>query len=116
MMAELGKPTHVPWFQQAYDKYVEGQRFADQIPGTRAYSGLTLGSRHQPTSLLGLNRVDAHDPGRFLTKKQREQGLREPPVMYVPRDDEDYYMQTGKLSKALAPMLLVLTLLVYVFL
>ena len=31
MMAELGKEKHVPWFQQAYDKYVEGKRFADQI-------------------------------------------------------------------------------------
>ena len=32
----------------------------------------------------------------------REQGYKEPPVWYVPRDDIDYYMQTGKLPKALA--------------
>ena len=44
-MAELGKEKHVPWFQQAYDKYVEGQRFASQIPGTATYTGLTLGTR-----------------------------------------------------------------------
>ena len=28
--------------------------------------------------------------------------MKEPPVWYVPRDDIDYYMQTGKLPKALA--------------
>ena len=27
MMAELGKAKHVPWIQQAYNKFVEGQRF-----------------------------------------------------------------------------------------
>ena len=32
----------------------------------------------------------------------REQGLAAPPVMYVPQDEEDYYMQTGQLPKALA--------------
>ena len=32
IMGELGNQTHVPWLQQAYDKYVEGQTFADQIP------------------------------------------------------------------------------------
>ena len=46
MMAELSSQTCVPWFQQAYDKYVEDQRFAPQIPGTRTYSGLTLTNRH----------------------------------------------------------------------
>ena len=51
MMAELAKSTHVPWFQQAYDKFVDGQRFASQIPGTRTYSGLTLGDRRQQTKL-----------------------------------------------------------------
>ena len=102
MMDELAKPTHVPWFQQAYDKYVEGQRFASDIPGTRTYSGLTLGSRHQPTKLSELQRNDIHDQGRFLTKEMREQRMREPPVMYVPRDEIDYYMQTGQLPKALA--------------
>ena len=115
-MTELGKPTHVPWFQQAYDKYVDDQRFASQIPGTRAYSGLTLGSRHQPTTLLGLNRADVHDQGRFLTSKMREEGLQAPPVMYVPADEEDYYMRTGKLSKALAANAARETSLVYVFL
>ena len=92
----------MPWFQQAYDKYVEGQRFASQIPGTRTYSGLTLGNRHQGTKLSELQRADIHDQGRFLTKKQREAGLPAPPVMYVPADEEDYYIRTGKLSKALA--------------
>ena len=56
MMAELAKPKHVPWFQQAYDKYVEGQRFANQIPGTRTYSGYTLGNRHQGSKLSELQR------------------------------------------------------------
>ena len=102
MMTELGKTTHVPWFQQAYEKYVEGQRFADQIPGTRTYSGLTLGSRHQPTKLSDLQRADVHDQSRFLTKKQREQGYDRPPVMYIPADEEDYYMRTGTLPKTLA--------------
>ena len=32
----------------------------------------------------------------------RKAGLPAPPVMYVPQDEEDYYMQTGKLPKALA--------------
>ena len=102
MMEELGKQTHVPWFQQAYDKYVDGQRFASQIPGTRTYSGYTLGSRHQPTKLSDLQRQDVHDQGRFLTKKQRDLGYDKPPVMYVPADEEDYYMRTGTLPKALA--------------
>ena len=53
----------------AYNKYVEGQRFADQIPGTRTYSGLTLGNRSQPDKLSELQRADIHDPGRFLTKR-----------------------------------------------
>ena len=43
MMAELAKPTHVPWFQQAYCKFVEGQRFASQI----------LVLEHTLVSLLG---------------------------------------------------------------
>ena len=60
-MTELGNQTHVPWFLQAYDKYVEGQRFADQNPGTRTYSGLTLGNRRQGTKLAELNRQDIHD-------------------------------------------------------
>ena len=102
MMTELGKPKHVPWFQQAYNKYVEGQRFADQIPGTRTYTGLTLGTRNQPTKLSTLTRNTIHDTNRFLTKEMRDQGLKAPPVMYVPRDDIDYYMQTGQLPKALA--------------
>ena len=36
------------------------------------------------------------------SQRSREQGYREPPVMYVPRDEVDYYMQTGNLPKALA--------------
>ena len=75
MMAELGNQTHVPWFQQAYNKYVEGQRFADQIPGTRTYTGLTLWTRNQPDKLSALQRADIHDENRFLTEKQREQGM-----------------------------------------
>ena len=102
MMDELAKPKHVPWFQQAYDKYVEGQRFADQIPGTRTYSGLTLGSRHQPTKLSELQRKDIHDTQRFFTKDMRDLGYKEPPAWYVPHDEIDYYMQTGQLPKALA--------------
>ena len=39
MTAELGNPIHVPWFQQAYNKYVDGQRITASIPGTRTYSG-----------------------------------------------------------------------------
>ena len=31
MMDELAQEKHVPWFQQAYDKFVEGQRFASDI-------------------------------------------------------------------------------------
>ena len=81
---------------------MEGQRFADQIPGTRTYSGLTLGTRHQPTKLSDLQRADVHDQSRFLTEKQRTAGYKEPPVWYVPRDDIDYYMQTGTLPKTLA--------------
>ena len=72
MMAELGNQTHVPWFQQAYEKYVDGQRFASQIPGTTTYSGLTLGNRHQPTKLFDLQKNDVHDQGRFLTKDMRD--------------------------------------------
>ena len=45
MMAELAQEKHVPWFQQAYNKYVEGQRFADQI----------LVLEHTLVSLLGLD-------------------------------------------------------------
>ena len=48
-----------------YNKYVEGQKFASQIPGTRTYSGLTLGNRHQPTKLSELQRQDIHDQNRF---------------------------------------------------
>ena len=92
----------MPWFQQAYNKFVEGQRFADQIPGTRKYSGLTLGSRHQHTKLSELQRKDIHDQNRFLTKDMRDLGMKEPPAWYVPRDEIDYYMQTGQLPKALA--------------
>ena len=95
MMTELAQEKHVPWFQQAYNKYVEGQRFASDIPGTRTYSGLTLGTRNQPSKLSELQRQDIHDTNRFLTKEMREQGLKAPPVMYVPRDDIDYYIQTG---------------------
>ena len=102
MMAELGNQTHVPWFQRAYDKYVEGQRFASQIPGTRTYSGLTLGTRNQPYKLSDLQRNDIHDTGRFLTQKMREQGLPALPVMHVFQDEEDYFMQTGTLPKTLA--------------
>ena len=29
IMEELAQEKHVPWFQQAYEKYVDGQRFAD---------------------------------------------------------------------------------------
>ena len=101
MMDELAQEKHVSWFQQAYNKYIEGQRFADQIPGTRTYSGLTLGSRHQPTKLSALTRNTIHDTNRFLTKEMREQGLKAP-TWYVPHDDIDYYMQTGQLPKALA--------------
>ena len=32
----------------------------------------------------------------------REQGKHAPPVMYIPQDEEDYYIRTGKLPKALA--------------
>ena len=32
----------------------------------------------------------------------RELGYKEPPAWYVPRDEIDYYMQTGQLPKALA--------------
>ena len=32
----------------------------------------------------------------------RENGMHAPPVMYISQDEEDYYMQTGKLPKALA--------------
>ena len=102
MMTELGQPTHVPWFQQAYNRFVEGQRFASQIPGTRTYTGLTLGNRHQATKLDQLQRDDIHDTSRFLTEKQRTAGLKEPPAWYLPRDEADYYMQTGQLPKALA--------------
>ena len=102
MMTELGQATHVPWFQQAYNKFVDGQRFADQIPGTRTYSGLTLGSRHQPDKLSGLQKNIIHDTNRFLTKDMRDAGMKEPSTWHVPRDDIDYYMQTGKLPKALA--------------
>ena len=56
MMAELANPSHVPWFQQAYNKYVEGQRFASQIHGTATYSGITLGNRRQGTKLSELQR------------------------------------------------------------
>ena len=115
-MTELAQQTHVPWFQQAYDKYVVGQKIADQIPGTRTYSGLTLGSRHQPTKLSELQRNYIHDKQRFLTKKMREQRLERPPVMYVPQDEEDYYMRTGKLPKALAASSANADLTEYVFL
>ena len=102
MMTELAQEKHVPWFQQAYNKYVEGQRFADQVPGTRTYSGLTLGSRHQPSKLSELQRKDVHDENRFLTKKMRDAGKTLADLhYYVPHDEEDYYMQTGKLPKAL---------------
>ena len=101
MMAELAKPTHVPWFQQAYNKYVEGQRFANQIPGTRTYSGLTLGTDISLTSSV-IFRAEIYYQGRFLTSKMRNVGLEAPPVMYVPADEEDYYMLTEKLPKALA--------------
>ena len=84
MMAELGQEKHVPWFQQAYNKYVEGQRFASQIPGTRTYSSLTLGSRHQPTKLSELQRADIHDQNRFLTKKMRDAGMCEPLLSMFP--------------------------------
>ena len=102
MIAELAKPTHVPWFQQAYDKYVDGQRFASQIPDTRTYTGLTLGTRNQPDKLSALQRNTVNDTNRFLTKDMRDAGLKAPPVMYVPQDEIDYYMQTGQLPKALA--------------
>ena len=115
MMAELGNQTHVPWFQQAYDKYVEGQRFANQIPGTRTYSGLTLGSRHQPTKLSELQRRDIHDENRFLTKKMREDGKTLADLhYYVPHDEEDYFIQTGKLLRLLLLLLQMLTLMEYV--
>ena len=32
----------------------------------------------------------------------RDLGMKEPPAWYVTQDEEDYYMHTGKLSKALA--------------
>ena len=101
-MDELAKSKHVPWFQQAYDKYVDGQRFASQIPSTRTYSGLTLGKRHQGTKLSELQRKDVYDENRFLTKDMRDAGMREPSTWYVPKDEIDYYMQTGQLFKALA--------------
>ena len=69
MMAELAQEKHVPWFQQAYNKYVEGQRFASDIPGTRTYTGLTLGTRNQPDKLSALTRNTIHDTNRFLTRK-----------------------------------------------
>ena len=116
MMDELAKPKHVPWFQQAYDKYVEGQRFTSDIPGTRTYSGHTLGSRHQPTKLSELQRNDIHDENRFLTKDMRDAGMKEPSTWYVPKDEIDYYMQTGKLPKALAAHMQKQTLMEYVFL
>ena len=78
MMAELGNQTHVSWFQQAYDKYVEGQRFADQIPGTTTYTGLTLGNRHQGSKLGDLQKNVEHDQGRFLTSNMREAGMDRP--------------------------------------
>ena len=61
MMTELAKPTRVPWFQQAYDKYVKGQRFASEIPSTTTYFGLTLGNRRQGSKLSELQRNDIHD-------------------------------------------------------
>ena len=102
MMTELAQEKHVPWFQQAYDKYVEGQRFTSQIPGTRTYSGLTLGNRRQGTDFSALQQHVVNDQGRFLTEKQRTAGLKAPPVMYVPADEEDYFIRTGTLPKALA--------------
>ena len=32
MIAEMGKPVHLPWFKQAYKNFAKGKRFADQIP------------------------------------------------------------------------------------
>ena len=117
MIDELAKPTHVPWFQQAYDKFVEGQRFADQIPGTRTYSGLTLGDRHQGSKLGELERNNIHDENRFLTKKMRDNGKTLDDLhYYVPRDEEDYYIRTGTLPRLSLLMPHKLTLLVYVFL
>ena len=69
---------------------------------TRTYSGLTLGTRHQPDKLSELQRKDIHDQQRFLTKDMRDLGMKEPPAWYVPRDEIDYYIQTGNLPKALA--------------
>ena len=54
MMVELGNHDYLSWFQQAYNKYVDGQRFAPAIPGTRKNSGLTLGNDTNPLNSVNL--------------------------------------------------------------
>ena len=99
----------------AYDKFVEGQRFADQIPGTRTYSGYTLESRHQPDKLSALQKNTIHDQNRFLTSKMREQGLEAPPIMCLKMKRITTCVQDNYL-RLLLLMLHVLTLKEYVIL
>ena len=60
MMAELAKPKHVPWFQQAYCKYAKGKGFIKDIPGHKKCSGLTLTRRHQPYKIIGREGEQSH--------------------------------------------------------
>ena len=83
--------------------------FANQIPGTASYSGLTLGTRRQATKLSELQRQDIHDENRFLTKKMRDDGKTLADLhYYVPRDEENYLYVQGLFLRLLLPMLTLL--------
>ena len=102
MMTELAQPTHVLGSSRLITSLLRDRGLLTRFPVLEHTLGSLFGTRNQPTKLSELQRAEIHDQGRFLTSKMREQGLNAPPVMYVTQDEEDYFIHTGKLSKALA--------------
>ena len=85
--------TFKPFFKQYYSDKIKGQRFADRMPGRTRYEGLTLTDRGQSTDFDSdaFRQVDELGPGRILTNKMRQAGLKASDVdYYIPKNAEDY--------------------------
>ena len=85
--------TFKPFFKQIYSNRIKGKRFADKTPGKTRYEGLTLGNRAQSTDFdsAAFTQVGELGPGRILTNKMRQAGLKPSDVeCYIPKDLADY--------------------------
>ena len=104
-LKEARKGNHKSWFKKFYRDNVKGKRFADQLPGRRKLSGLTLSNRAQPYRVVAPEGEAAlaavqgaeYDPNRMLTANMRRANKTLADVQYyIPQNKAAYDAKVAK--------------------